>query len=68
MTLRLSELPYLYGVIWEGLRLGTPFGGLPRVVGEGGSMIDGEFIPEDIIVVRYIDYHDDEKSSSQGAM
>ncbi|KAK0475559.1 cytochrome P450 [Armillaria novae-zelandiae] len=46
----LLELPYLYGVIWEGLRLGTPFGGLPRVVGEGGSMIDGEFIPEDIIV------------------
>ncbi len=47
----LQELPYLNGVVWEGLRLGTPFGGLPRVVGEGGSMIDGEFVPEDIIVV-----------------
>ncbi|KAK0469497.1 cytochrome P450 [Desarmillaria tabescens] len=46
----LQELPYLNGVVWEGLRLGTPFGGLPRIVGEGGSMIDGEFIPEDIIV------------------
>ncbi|KAF9017609.1 cytochrome P450 [Hymenopellis radicata] len=46
----LMELPYLYGVVWEGLRLGTPFGGLPRVVGRGGQMLDGEFIPEDIIV------------------
>ncbi|KAF8900558.1 cytochrome P450 [Mucidula mucida] len=46
----LMELPYLYGVVWEGLRLGTPFGGLPRVVGKGGQMLDGEFIPEDIVV------------------
>ncbi|KIY69557.1 cytochrome P450 [Cylindrobasidium torrendii FP15055 ss-10] len=46
----LQELPYLYGTVWEGLRLGTPFGGLPRVVPQGGAMIDGDFIPEDIIV------------------
>ena len=49
----LQNLPYLSGVVHEGLRLGTPFPGLPRVVQKGGRVIDGVFVPEDTIVVCY---------------
>lgn len=41
---KLAELPYLNAVINEALRLGTPFF-LPRIVPEGGTIIDGVFIP-----------------------
>ncbi|EMD41365.1 hypothetical protein CERSUDRAFT_89930 [Gelatoporia subvermispora B] len=46
----LTKLPYLNAVVDESCRLGTPFPGLPRVVPEGGSMIDGEFIPSGTII------------------
>ncbi|KAH9914219.1 cytochrome P450 [Fomitopsis serialis] len=47
---KLVELPYLFGVVHEGLRLGTPFPGLPRVVAKGGVVIDGKYVPEKTIV------------------
>ncbi|KAH9934382.1 cytochrome P450 [Fomitopsis serialis] len=47
---KLMDLPYLFGVVHEGLRLGTPFPGLPRVVAKGGMMIEGKYIPEDTVV------------------
>lgn len=42
----LTDLPYLNAVVDEGLRLGTPFPGLRRVVPKGGVIIDEAFIPE----------------------
>lgn len=47
----LQDLPYLYGVVHEGLRLGTPFPGLPRVIPKGGYALDGVYVPEGTIVV-----------------
>jgi len=47
---KLQKLPYLTAVIYEGLRLGTPFGGFPRVVPTGGVLINERFIPEGTIV------------------
>jgi cytochrome P450 len=47
---KLMELPYLFGTVHEGLRLGTPFPGLPRVVSDGGVVIDGTYVPEKTIV------------------
>lgn len=41
----LAELPYLNAVINEGLRLGTPLSGLPRVVPPEGFFVEGSFIP-----------------------
>lgn len=42
---RLGHLPYLNGVIQEGLRLCTPLpSGLPRVVAPGGAIICGKFV------------------------
>ncbi|KAF9017568.1 cytochrome P450 [Hymenopellis radicata] len=46
----LQELPYLSSVVFESLRLGTPFGGMPRVVPKGGCAIAGKFVPEDTVV------------------
>ncbi|OCH88354.1 cytochrome P450 [Obba rivulosa] len=46
----LSKLPYLNAVVDESCRLGTPFPGLPRVVPDGGAMVDGEFIPGGTII------------------
>ncbi|KAJ7748813.1 cytochrome P450 [Mycena maculata] len=46
----LFELPYLGAVVQEGLRLGTPSPGLPRVVPSGGCVIDSTFIPGGTIV------------------
>jgi cytochrome P450 len=48
--LRLAKLPYLDAVIWESLRLGTPFPGLPRVVPEPGAVLDGRFFPAGTVV------------------
>lgn len=47
----LEKLPYLTGVIKEGLRLsfGVP-GRLPRVVPAGGATFNGHFIPEGFVV------------------
>ncbi|GME38129.1 Benzoate 4-monooxygenase cytochrome p450 protein [Neofusicoccum parvum] len=47
----LEKLPYLTGVIKEGLRLsfGVP-GRLPRVTPEGGATFNGYFVPEGTIV------------------
>lgn len=47
---RLQDLPYLSAVINEGIRLGTPFPGLPRVIPEGGAILADTFIPERTIV------------------
>ncbi|KAJ3924756.1 MAG: cytochrome P450, partial [Lentinula lateritia] len=47
---QLMKLPYLNAVIHEALRLGTPFGGFPRVVPKGGILIKNKFIPEHTIV------------------
>jgi cytochrome P450 len=47
---KLMDLPYLFGTVHEGLRLGTPFPGLPRVVSDGGVVIDGTYVPEKTIV------------------
>ncbi|KAJ5720735.1 Cytochrome monooxygenase lcsI [Penicillium malachiteum] len=42
-----STLPYLNAALEEGLRCFPPVAGIfPRVVPKGGSMIDGEFVPE----------------------
>lgn len=46
----LTRLPFLTAVCEEGTRLGTPFGGLPRVVPKGGHVLDDVFVPEDTIV------------------
>ncbi len=45
----LAALPFLNGVINEALRLGTPFF-LPRIVPQGGAIVDQTFIPENTIV------------------
>ncbi|KAJ4466294.1 cytochrome P450, partial [Lentinula aciculospora] len=47
---KLIKLPYLNAVIHEALRLGTPFGGFPRVVPTGGFVINGKFVPGNTIV------------------
>jgi cytochrome P450 len=47
---RLAELPYLNAVIWESLRLGTPFPGLPRVIPQPGVMLEGKFFPAGTVV------------------
>ncbi|KAK3690287.1 cytochrome P450 monooxygenase-like protein [Podospora appendiculata] len=44
-----SRLPYLKAVVEEGLRLFPPVSGLPRV--SPGETIDGEYIPEGVIVM-----------------
>jgi cytochrome P450 len=44
------KLPYLAAVIQEGLRLGTPFPGLARVIPEEGATICGSYIPGGTIV------------------
>ncbi|KAK6988895.1 cytochrome P450 [Favolaschia claudopus] len=46
----LFQLPYLSAVVQEGLRLGTPFPGLPRVVPDTGKIICSKFIPGGTIV------------------
>jgi len=47
---KLTNLPFLNGVVDESLRLGTPFPGLPRVTPKGGAMLDGVFFPEGTII------------------
>ena len=47
---KLMDLPYLFGTVHEGLRLGTPMAGPPRVVPDGGIVIDGTYVPEKAIV------------------
>lgn len=40
------KLPYLQAVIWEGLRVHPPFGGLiMKQVGNEGDMFDGKYLP-----------------------
>lgn len=46
----LEALPYLNAAIKEGVRLGTPFPGLPRVVPHEGLTIGDTFIPGNTIV------------------
>ncbi len=46
----LMQMPYLSGVVYEALRLGTPFGGMPRVVPEGGAVICEKYVPAGTIV------------------
>ncbi|PYI24535.1 putative cytochrome P450 [Aspergillus violaceofuscus CBS 115571] len=46
-----SSLKYLHAVCLEALRIFPPLAlGLPRVVPTGGAMIDGHFVPENVIV------------------
>ncbi|KAB8068631.1 cytochrome P450 [Aspergillus leporis] len=46
-----SSLKYLHAVCLEALRIFPPLAlGLPRLVPEGGEMIDGHFVPENTIV------------------
>lgn len=41
-----TALPYLQAVIWEGLRIHPPFGGLiMKAVGPEGDVINGTFLP-----------------------
>lgn len=41
-----NKLPYLQAVIWEGLRVHPPFGGLiMKEVGAEGDTFDGKFLP-----------------------
>jgi cytochrome P450 len=46
----LHRLPYLHAVVQEGIRLGTPFPGLPRVTPSGGVVLAGVYIPGETIV------------------
>lgn len=40
------RLPYLQAVVWEGLRIHPPFGGLiMKQVGPDGDTVDGRYIP-----------------------
>ncbi|KAJ6584478.1 cytochrome P450 [Mycena capillaripes] len=58
----LDELPILNSVIQESLRLGTPLPGLPRIVPEGGIIIDGHHVPSGTVVnVPVWAYHLDEE-------
>lgn len=42
----LSQLPYLQAVVWEGLRVHLPFGGLiMKAVGPNGDIYNGKYIP-----------------------
>lgn len=41
---KLVAIPFLDAVLWEALRLGSPYF-LPRVVGPNGAMVDGIFVP-----------------------
>ncbi|KAI0763298.1 cytochrome P450, partial [Trametes elegans] len=45
----LANLPFLNAVIHETLRFSSPYF-LPRIVPEGGALIDGKFIPESTVV------------------
>jgi cytochrome P450 len=45
-----SSLKYLHAVCLEALRIFPPLAlGLPRLVPKGGEMIDGHFVPENVI-------------------
>ncbi|KAJ7473679.1 cytochrome P450, partial [Mycena galericulata] len=46
----LDQLATLNSVIQESLRLGTPLPGLPRLVPDGGAVIDGHRIPSGTVV------------------
>ncbi|KAJ7143651.1 cytochrome P450 [Mycena filopes] len=46
----LDDLPVLNAVLQESLRLGTPLPGLPRLVPDGGTVIDGHFLPPGTVV------------------
>ncbi|KAJ5701926.1 Cytochrome monooxygenase lcsI [Penicillium malachiteum] len=55
-----GTLPYLNAALEEGLRCYPPVAGVfPRVVPKGGSMIDGEFVPEGTSVAgaHFATYH-----------
>ncbi|KAJ6008198.1 Cytochrome monooxygenase lcsI, partial [Penicillium herquei] len=55
-----STLPYLNAALEEGLRCYPPVAGIfPRVVPKGGSMIDGELVPEGTSVAgaHFATYH-----------
>lgn len=42
----LSQLPYLQSIVWEGLRVHPPFGGLiMKAVGPKGDIYDSKYIP-----------------------
>ncbi|KZV71626.1 cytochrome P450 [Peniophora sp. CONT] len=45
-----NELPYLNAVVEEGIRLGVPLPGFPRVVPKQGALIDGEYVPGGTVV------------------
>ena len=46
---KLAELGFLDGVINETLRLASPYFN-PRIIGRGGSVVDGKYIPEGTVV------------------
>lgn len=46
----LASLPFLNAVLKEALRLGTPFGGLARVVPAGGAELEGMHVPGGTVV------------------
>lgn len=58
-----SELPYLFAVIEEGLRYFPPVpAGFERTVGKGGEVVSGVFIPENtgVCVSQIAAYHSPE--------
>ncbi|KAJ6613737.1 cytochrome P450, partial [Mycena sp. CBHHK59/15] len=58
----LDQLVILNAVIQESLRLGTPLPGLPRIVPDGGVVIDGHHVPSGTVVnVPVWAYHVDEE-------
>ncbi|KAJ7087626.1 cytochrome P450 [Mycena belliarum] len=58
----LDDLPIINAVLQESLRLGAPLPGLPRLVPESGTVIDGNFLPAGTFVSVPIGaYHVDEE-------
>lgn len=53
-----KELPFLTAVILEGLRLAdTTAGAFNRIVPHGGGTVCGHFLPEDVRLSSFFNFH-----------